>query len=221
MPESIGSFINDGNSGKPGVDAGVESVGGNAGGIAEPEIINGFEAESPATERIATGDTTGTGRKRRGRPPGSRNATGSASRNETSVRLESLKISDLLYSIHLMGSEMMKVPELELDKEECTKLADAIADVSKYYVTAFDPKKVAWCHLAVIAGGIYGTRFFAYRNRIALQKQLGGIPHAANPKPTPVSASAPTPQKVNGVAREDGKVEIDPSSLWGMTSGEL
>ena len=225
MPESIGSFINDSNSGKPGADASAESVGGNAGGIAEPEIINGFEAESPATERIA-GNPTGEPRRTKsgridGRTLRGKRGTSGAQGNETSVRLESLKISDLLYSIHLMGSEMMKVPELELDKEECTKLADAIADVSKYYVTAFDPKKVAWCHLAVIAGGIYGTRFFAYRNRIALQKQLGGIPRAANPKPTPVSASAPTPQKVNGVAREDGKVEIDPSSLWGMTSGEL
>lgn len=217
MPESIGSFVTDSDSGKPSVDAGAQSIGGNAGRINEPEIINGFEAEQPTTERIA-GSGDGTGKRKRGRPAGSRNNPAQAGAKE-SVRLESLKISDLLYSVHLMGAEICKVPELELDKEEAAKLADAIADVSKYYVTSFDPKKVAWVHLAVIAGGIYGTRIFAYRNRIGTQKSLG--PQTPKPKPTPANTSVPQAQKVNGVAREDGKVEIDPVSVWGMSTGEL
>ena len=219
MPESIGSFINDSDSGKPSADTNAESVGGNAGRINEPEIINGFESEQPTTERIA-GSGDGTGKRKRGRPAGSRNNPAQAGAKE-SVRLESLKISDLLYSVHLMGAEICKVPELELDKEEAAKLADAIADVSKYYITAFDPKKVAWVHLAVIAGGIYGTRIFAYRNRISAQKSLGPQAVKPSPKPTPVNPSVPQAQKVNGVAREDGKVEIDPVSVWGMSTGEL
>ena len=219
MPESIGSFINDSDSRKSGADASAESIGGNAGRINEPEIINGFEAESPTTERIA-GSGDGTGKRKRGRPAGSRNNPAQAGAKE-SVRLESLKISDLLYSIHLMGAEICKVPELELDKEEAAKLADAIADVSKYYITSFDPKKVAWVHLAVIAGGIYGTRIFAYRNRIGAQKALGPQPPKQAPKPTLINPSSPQVQKVNGVAREDGKVEIDPVSVWGMSTGEL
>lgn len=219
MPESIGSFVADSDSGKPSVDAGAQSIGGNAGRINEPEIINGFEAEQPTTERIA-GSGDGTGKRKRGRPAGSRNNPAQAGAKE-SVRLESLKISDLLYSVHLMGAEICKVPELELDKEEAAKLADAIADVSKYYVTSFDPKKVAWVHLAVIAGGIYGTRIFAYRNRISAQKSLGPQAAKPSPKPTPVNPSVPQAQKVNGVAREDGKVEIDPVSVWGMSTGEL
>lgn len=220
MPESIGSFINDGDSGKPGVDANAESIGGNAGRINEPEIINGFEAESPTTERIAGSEPR---RTKSGRVDGRtlRGKRGTPENPKESVRLESLKISDLLYSVHLMGAEICKVPELELDKEEAAKLADAIADVSKYYITAFDPKKVAWVHLAVIAGGIYGTRIFAYRNRISAQKSLGPQAPKPSPKPTPVNPSVPQAQKVNGVAREDGKVEIDPVSVWGMSTGEL
>lgn len=120
-----------------------------------------------------------------------------------------------------MGAEMFKLPELELDKEESAKLADAIADVSKYYVTAFDPKKIAWVHLAVIAGGIYGTRFFAFRNRVALQKQIRGLSSRTNTKPATPDQSVPQAQKVNGFAREDGKIEIDPNSVWGMTTGEI
>ncbi len=106
MPESIGSFVTDSDSGKPSVDAGAQSIGGNAGRINEPEIINGFEAESPTTERIA-GSGDGTGKRKRGRPAGSRNNPTQGGAKE-SVRLESLKISDLLYSIHLMGAEISR-----------------------------------------------------------------------------------------------------------------
>jgi hypothetical protein len=220
MPESIGSFINDSDSRKSGADASAESIGGNAGRINEPEIINGFEAESPTTERIAGSEPR---RTKSGRVDGRtlRGKRGTPENPKESVRLESLKISDLLYSIHLMGAEICRVPEMELDKEEATKLADAIADVSKYYITSFDPKKVAWVHLAVIAGGVYGTRIFAYRNRIGAQKSLGPQAVKPSPKSTPVNPSVPQAQKVNGVAREDGKIEIDPVSVWGMSTGEL
>lgn len=210
MSESIASFVADGNSGKSATDTDTHSTGGNSDRTIDSQIINGYESEEPSTERIAGNADAGSGKRKRGRPPGSRNSTAQTGTKE-SVRLESLKISDLLYSVHLMGAEILSVRELELDKDECVKLADAIKDVSQYYVTALDPKKVAWAHLAVIAGGIYGTRIFAYRNRRAIER-------SAKPATPIVAKSTPTQtQKVNGVAATANSAsEIAPEALWGM-----
>jgi hypothetical protein len=235
MPEPIGSFVTDDASGKPAPVADTERDDSNQSRTDEPEIINGYEAESPATERISVGRTesgeprrtkSGAIDRRTLRGKGRAGSSTSAQSEKESVRLESLKISDLLYSVHVMLAEMTKVREFEVDKDECEKLAEAIAGVSKYYVTAFDPKRVAWLNLAVIAGGIYGTRIFAYRNRKELEKRFQPIAPKATPKPTVVSAGSQQAQRSNGIAtgaidNKTGKIEIDPASVWGMTNGEI
>jgi hypothetical protein len=173
MPDTIGAFVSDTASGKPDADAASKSDDRNPGGTGEPEIhigetINGFESESPDTERIAGDSSGGIGKRKRGRPPGSRN--GVKSQTSGDLRLNQLDIAELLFSIHLMGAEILKTPELELDKDESVKLADAIKNVGQYYNVLFDPKKVAIFQLAIVAGGIYGTRLFAIRNRLASTK---------------------------------------------------
>jgi hypothetical protein len=121
-----------------------------------------------------------------------------------------------------MGSEILKVPELELDKDECAKLADAIKDVSKYYVTAFDPKKIAWAHLAIIAGGIYGTRIFAVRNRKQLEKTLKLVAPKPSPKSTPANAGGQPVQQTNGIAvGGEGFGKSAPEMIWGTGEADL
>jgi hypothetical protein len=208
MPDATGSIIDESADGKSSVDADNNSTRGDKGRTPDPEILYGHDVESPATERI--GNSAGEPRRTKSGKIDGRTQRGKRTAEtgeKESVRLESLKISDLLYSIHLMGAEMLKTPELELDKDECVKLADAVSEVSKHYTTAFNPKTVAWVHLAVIAGGIYGTRIFAVRNRIQMQRSIA----IARPKVMPSGAG-----KANGAAAPAGKTEVAPEALWGM-----
>jgi hypothetical protein len=94
-----------------------------------------------------------------------------------------------------MGAEILSIPELELDKDEAGKLGDAVANVAKHYNTVFDPKKVAIFQLAVVAGGIYGTRLFAVKNRLSLQRETpkvnGPQPITRDAKPQQTTPAAP------------------------------
>jgi hypothetical protein len=207
MPDATGSIIDESTNGKSSVDADNDSTRRDKGRTPDPEILYGHDVESPATERI--GNSAGEPRRTKSGKIDGRTQRGKRTTEtgeKESVRLESLKISDLLYSIHLMGAEMLKTPELELDKDECVKLADAVGEVSKHYTTAFNPRTVAWVHLAVIAGGIYGTRIFAIRNRIQMQRSIAI--QAGRPKPMA--------SKANGAAAPAGKTEVAPEALWGM-----
>lgn len=218
MSESNGIFVDIGDGGKPGVDASAESTGGNAGRTYEPEIINGYDTESPDTERIAGAD--GVRFTKSGKPDGRssrrRRTFTSGTPGETAkeqVHLSSIKLEDVLYSIHLMGAEILKTPELELDKAEAKKLSDAVQEVGKFYALTFDPKKVAIFNLAIVAGGIYGTRLLAIRNRQSIEKQVKPGPVPA-PKPNPPSpAPSGTAPKPNG--------QFSPSQIFGDMSGAL
>lgn len=82
-------------------------------------------------------------------------------KEKKSVRLNKMDISDVLYSMHLMIAAGLKVPELEIDKDEAKKLGDAINEVAKHYTVEFDPKHVAVFNLCMVVGGIYGPRALA------------------------------------------------------------
>ena len=185
----------------------------------EHEVINGFEVESgPDTEPIV-GSDAGTGdreprRTKSGKIDGRtlRGKRGSKT-SEESVHLNSISLETLLYSIHLMGAEFLACKELELEKDESKKLADAIQDVGKYYNVAFDPKKVAICQLAVIAGGIYGPMFVQVRRRLKAERTRQ--PLAATPINQPrqqASQPAPNPAQARSVS------EMSPSDLFGNES---
>ena len=218
MSEPIGSFINDTDSGKPAANSTADAGSGNQDRTNGPETINGFESESPDTERIGGSFTGGEPRRTKsgkidGRTQRYKRGTG---KEETSdVHLSKLDIAEVLFSIHLMGAEILKTPELELDKDECSKLGDAIKEVGKYYNVLFDPKKVAIFHLAIVAGGIYGTRLFAIRNRVATQ---------VKPAPSPINrpaATAPSnrPIPINGKAQEPGTIPVE--AIWGNQGAGL
>jgi hypothetical protein len=210
MQNATGDTIISSDSGKSDPDATVKSDDRIENRISDPEIINGIEVESgPDTERIGDANTGGEPRrnkdgtisKRRGRKPGSR------SEEKESLRLSSISLETLLYSIHAMGAEFLACKELELEKDEAKKLADAVQEVGKYYNVSFDPKKVAIVQLAVVAGGIYGPMFVQIRRRLKAEK-IQRPPVPINRPQQEKQAQTPS-RPLN---------EVSPSEIWNETA---
>lgn len=119
---------------------------------------SGFDIFEPASFNYSAPTSDGNGRKRRGRPSGSKNAPKSeiAQVSPNLSMLESLEA--ILLSIHFAGAKLLSVPEMELDEAEARKLSDSIKNVAKHYTTTFDPKKLALIQLGAVCVGIYGPR---------------------------------------------------------------
>jgi hypothetical protein len=74
-----------------------------------------------------------------------------------------------------MGATILNVPELAMSQPEAKNLSEAIARVASHYDIGASEKTLAWVNLAVVAGGLYGTRAYAYHLRLkaeAAQKQI-------------------------------------------------
>ena len=217
MPEPIGEFVTDTTDGKPDADSDSRKPDTATVRTGEPEILHGFETESPDTESIDAGGGRRTksgaidGRTLRGkRGPGRpRN-----SEKEASIRLEKIGLTDLLYSLHLMGANILNAPNLELDQEESKKLADAVQKVAGFYSVAFDPKKVAIVELAAVCGMIYGPRIMAWR--IDRKKKAPAPRVTEMPRP----AQAPA-QPVQAPARGGAGGLYTPSQVFGDASAGL
>lgn len=95
-------------------------------------------------------------RKRRGRPPGSKNGVRTEAPKTSSNLVANLE--SLLISVHIMGAAFLDWEELELDPEEAKRMSDAIKEVGKHYAMEIDPKKLALIELSVVCAGIYGPR---------------------------------------------------------------
>jgi hypothetical protein len=124
----------------------------------------------------------------------------------------------LLLSIHNLGAALTGVMELQLADEEAKRLADGIKEVNKYYGIGLDPKKLAIVNLGIVMAEVYGTRFMAYRIRIAketkekpklitLEKQPPAS-QSASPRQQP--QSQPKAEKVNGSAG------LSPADIFGF-----
>lgn len=103
-----------------------------------------------------------------------------------------------------MAAAILKVPDLELDKDEARRLAEAAAAVGEFYKIGLDAKKTAWVNLAAVAGSIYGPRIMAaaIRRRKALEEARrapapAGRP-AERPVPVPPVTMPTTAQQPNG-----------------------
>jgi hypothetical protein len=129
-----------------------------------------------------------------------------------------------------MGAAILATPEIELDKGESAKLADAIRNVGAHYSILFDPKHVAIANLFATAGFIYGPRVIAWRARKkasqAAQARLR--PPVAEPPPPPPNGrpAASASGIVNGAAGNRAaqaaspnlpqvpSLQMSPSELW-------
>lgn len=152
---AIGSAIaSPGDSGENGIDV------NEATGVGNSHIPDGGSSDATDLASIPdSGDSGSSTRKRRKRrDAGSKR--GRKANTETSQNLESI-----LFSLHTMGSLLLKVPELELTEDESAKLASAIQQVNELYdMPILPPSVMAWTNLAIVSGTIYGPRAIAIIN---------------------------------------------------------
>jgi hypothetical protein len=231
MSTKIGSIIDGPTGGESASKPDSPSSDGNQGGIAEPENIDfGFEAINPETIRIdsdGNGRDTATGGRRTksgrvdGRTRAGRAASNGAAPEEGATNINSkegkISLEKLLLSLHQMGAALLSVKELELDATEAKDLAAGIAEVGKHYALSFDPKKVAIGNLIIVMGGIYGTRYMAYKLRMESERSKGPKIvdiKAERPATATNEAAGPGPAayKPNGRARPAH--EMSPSEIW-------
>ncbi len=132
----------------------IESSGESkpATGYVDPTTLDGSDTGN------ISGESGGTSKPRRGRPRGSTNkSTGRKQASKTSISL-----GNILYSVHLMGSIMLKIPELSMTAEESSELAEAINTVTELYdVPLMDEKTMAWINLAMVGAKVYAPRVVA------------------------------------------------------------
>jgi hypothetical protein len=102
-----------------------------------------------------------------------------------------------------MGASILGIPELALEPAESEKLSKAIQNVAQYYPVGLSPKTMAWVNLAMVAGGLYGTRFMAYsiRTKGEKRKKLTVVP----------AHTEQSYQKPNGVPQP-----LTPSQMFGQ-----
>jgi hypothetical protein len=127
-----------------------------------------------------------------------------------------------------MAAAILKIPDLELDKGEAARLAEAAAAVGEHYKIGLDPKKAAWVNLLAVAGSIYGPRLMAaaIRRRKALEELRRppmpappGRPQAAPqpPPPVPPVTMPVTGTRPNGGApgpRQGPYANVSAFDLW-------
>jgi len=149
----------------------VTDAGDNGGGGIEQSAALGTadageQSDIPIVDPAdAIGEAGGEQPKKRGRKPGSKN------RPKQPEDEKNLKgVEKTLLAIHTMGAAYFKIPELVLTPKEAEAIAGAIEDVGEYYAIDLDPRYVVWGNLLMVLCGTYGTRFGAYKARVAAER---------------------------------------------------
>lgn len=228
MPQPTGKFIDRDENGKSdtGAGAGFSAADPAATGStssAGGDFIRGNpEPEGPDTVKLnPAGPTVGPRRNRDGRIDGrTRAARGGGDTAPTPtakgpLNLEKLSVKELLLDIHAMAAAFLKIEEFDLSEEEGKRYSERIEELLRLYPNnVVNPKAVAWCALLATAGGIYSTRYAAYKLRMENEK--------SNPAPPPVQRTAtPQTQPIQGAQPLNGKAAshpeasfLTPSQFW-------
>lgn len=212
--------------GKPAFDADSDAANRNESGTDadrfEPEVISGYETEEPRTERFSDAGTgTTTGRKPRrdaGQPRGKRGPNKRTTGEKESVRLESISLTDLFYSLTMMGASIIHRPELEIDKDEAKRIAEAAQEVGKHYTTAFDPKKIAILNLIAVLISIFWLRCLAIKNNLERERQEKRV--RIEGQATPIRP-APSAMREPNAQQADQYAMPTPSTIFGDQTGTL
>lgn len=134
-----------------------QSAGANAGGILDGVIDPATVAAGAAAGAGADPGST-TGKRGRGRPPGSKNSKGSTARTPLD-----LSITDtLLFTVHMMLAERSGIKQLALTEEESKLLAVKIAQVQSVFHVDVSPRTKAIVELGLVSATIYGPRVASY-----------------------------------------------------------
>jgi len=114
-----------------------------------------------------------------------------------------------------MGAVILSTPELELDKEESAKLADAMAEIARLKAVAVSPMTLAVVNLCAACGFVYGPRIAAYRLRKKRLEAAAPPKLAAMPEPRPAPrAAAPAPAPAKPANGSPAPPQYSPSDLY-------
>lgn len=141
----LGSASGDGNNN------GGDSVATSGGAVIDPaSLVNdgatGNSGDGGSSEPV----------RRRGRPKGSRNGTGSGKNKENKADLGFLE--GWLYTGHLGLAAATGIPELAIDEAEAKQLTDASSELAAYYGVEVSPKTAAWFKFTSALAKVYGSR---------------------------------------------------------------
>ena len=149
-------------------------AGAGSGGehsVSDELAAAGFTIIEPGAVGGGAGGDSGRGNdtaeqpaRRRGRKPGSRNASGKT------PPLDINGVEAILFSAHSILASIVKTPEIALEQVEARQMAEAIANVSRHYDIAATQKTLDWANLIMAAGMIYGTRLYAIRAKRVANK---------------------------------------------------
>lgn len=165
------------------------AIGGINGGKNAPDNADGSDGNnngdrSGAGEGGVRYNRDGSIAKKRGRKPGSGSAAGSSPARKAKTPDG---ISTVLFSLHLMASNWLKVDELALDKEEADLLATSIDEVQRFYNVQTSAEVLLWMGVIGTCITVYGPRAGAIIARKQKEK-------AAKPRPVPTAQPVPGKQ---------------------------
>lgn len=145
-------------------NGGAGDGAGNDAGSVSPESLSGSQQpESGATNAPYGFRQDGSPARKRGRKPGN---SGSGSANSGASKSGSGKKGDnavsglekILYSVHMMGANFLKVPELMIAPDEAKILAQSINAVQEYYDWDASEETIIWVNLVGALITVYGPR---------------------------------------------------------------
>lgn len=84
--------------------------------------------------------------------------------------------------MHALLSATLQIPELALADEEGKALANALANLQRFYPVHVTEKALAWSNMLSAVGMIYGTRVGAYTTRRATERKTAGPTNVIRPQ---------------------------------------
>lgn len=134
-------------------DSTVEYNDGGSNSTVDPTSIpttgNTYSDQPAPFGRFASGKP----RKRRAK------GSGEIREQKRSTTQTTLDLTNILFSLHLMGATLTKAPAFAITDDEAKELATAINRVTDLYeIPLLDEKSRAWLNLGIVGVKVYGTR---------------------------------------------------------------
>lgn len=177
------------------------------------DTINGFDSFDPRSVDPGITPDSGTGKRRRGRTPGSKNRTGSQAKNSNLDGIEKT-----LHSCHMMLATMIQCPECKISESESKDIADSLRAVAEFYdPMGIAPKTMAWVNFAFCLGAVYAPRLNDVHTRLTKNRKAKVLefPFVGDNQPRESQAQSP---KVNGMpappVTDQSTQGLTPSQLW-------
>lgn len=205
-PQNAASGI----SGGPGPIEGGTSGSNEAKGTGAGSASQGTGAEAPNVPPA---------QKRRGRPPGSANAT----KREERLDLKASELADIIKGMHVAAGMGLQAPELMVNDQESLELAKAFLKLQTYYPVTINPKYAALAAFVSTCAGVYGPRLYLIAQRVQANKPKvsGATPASHSNVIHPDFPQAPRPQEASPAGVDIGPVAAAPAPLHHPRGGPL